>query len=163
MRIAVAFLASFMLSVAAASPAASEDLRYCNHGKQLAAQRQHAEAIRYYNHCIQAGQLSAPALVSALLKRGKSLALTNRLEYAIRDFSTAIQYAPNSAAAYHNRGVAYAKAERMDAALQDLSRAIQLAPSEPSSYLGRAVIYKARGDAKMAAADAATAKRLAGG
>ena len=102
-------------------------------------------------------------MVSALLKRGKSLALTQQLDYAIRDFTAAIQYAPNSAAAYHNRGVAYAKASRMDEALVDLSKAIQLAPQEPSSYLGRAVIYKARGDEKLAANDAAIAKRLAQG
>ena len=51
----------------------------------------------------------------------------------------------------------------MDEALADLSKAIQLAPQEPSSYLGRAVIYKARGEQKLAASDAAIAKRLAQG
>lgn len=163
MRLKTVFAATLLLTVTASLPAAGEDLRYCDHGKQLSRQRQHAEAIRYFNHCIQAGRLSAPSMVSALLKRGKSLALTQQLDYAIRDFTAAIQYAPNSAAAYHNRGVAYAKASRMDVALADLSKAIQLAPQEPSSYLGRAVIYKARGDEKLAANDAAIAKRLAQG
>ena len=163
MRLKVAFTAALFLSLTASLPAVGEDLRYCDHGKQLARERQHSEAIRYFNHCIQAGQLTAPSMVSALLKRGKSLALTKQLDYAIRDFTAAIQYAPRSAAAYHNRGVAYAKSNRMDQALTDLSKAIQLAPREPSSYLGRAVIYKARGDEKLAAADAATAKRLASG
>ena len=163
MRLKTAFAATLLLAMTASLPAASEDLRYCDHGKQLSRQRQHAEAIRYFNHCIQAGQLSAQSMVSALLKRGKSLALTKQLEFAIRDFTAAIQYAPNSAAAYHNRGVAYAKASRMDEALADLSKAIQLAPQELSSYLGRAVIYKARGEQKLAASDAVIAKRLAQG
>lgn len=163
MRLKTAFAATMLLAVTASFPAASEDLRYCGHGKQLSRQRQHAEAIRYFNHCIQAGQLSAPSMVSALLKRGKSLAMPQQLDYAIRDFIAAIQYAPNSTAAHHNPGVACAKASRMDKALVDLSNAIQLIPQEPSSYLGRAAIYKACGDEKLAANDAVIAKRLAEG
>ncbi len=115
--------------------AAGEDLRYCYHEKQLSRQRQHAGAIRYFSHFIQAGQLSPQSMVSALLKGRKSLALKKQLEYAIRDFTTAIQYAPNSNAEYHNRAVAYAKASRMAEALADLSKAIQLAPKNHLSTL----------------------------
>ena len=90
MRLKTAFAATLFAAVTVRMPAVGEDLRYCDHGKQLSRQRQHAEAIRYLNHRIKAGQLTAPSMVSALLKLGKALALTKQLDCAIRYFSAAI-------------------------------------------------------------------------
>ena len=90
MRLKTAFAATLFAAVTVRMPAVGEDLRYCDHGEQLSRQRQHAEAIRYLNHRIKAGQLTAPSMVSALLKLGKALALTKQLDCAIRYFSAAI-------------------------------------------------------------------------
>ena len=63
MRLKAAFAAALFAATTAGMSASAEDLRYCDYGKQLLQRRQHAEAIQYFNHCIQAGQLSAPSMV----------------------------------------------------------------------------------------------------
>ena len=71
---------------------------------------------------------------------------------AVRLFTQALQYDPNSGEIYHNRGMAYSHLEHWREAASDFSRAIALSP-HPSSYEQRGMAYYQIGDRASAFID----------
>ena len=60
---------------------------------------------------------------------------------ALKDFSSAIRYDPDSDRGYTNRGLCYRVLKKCDKAIEDFNQAIQINPNRPDSYFGRAQAY----------------------
>ncbi len=60
---------------------------------------------------------------------------------ALKDFTQAISYDPESDRGYANRGLCYRVLKKYDKALQDFNHSLMLNQSRPDSYFGRAQTY----------------------
>jgi tetratricopeptide (TPR) repeat protein len=74
-------------------------------------------------------------------------------DYAINNFSQAIDLKPNLTNAYINRGIAYLKTGVPEKAVQDLTQAVALNPADPEIYYNRALVYENLGEIEKALAD----------
>jgi Flp pilus assembly protein TadD len=68
------------------------------------------------------------------------------IDNALKEFSTAIEKAPNYAEAYSNRGVAYMQQRKFNKALEDLKKAKELKSDSPSIRYNLACLYSLKGD-----------------
>ena len=75
------------------------------------------------------------ATASSYLDRGNTWA--KKGEWTQADFSLALDFNPDYAAAYYNRGVARSKQGNFDLALQDFERAVELNPLLTEAYVDR--------------------------
>lgn len=89
--------------------------------------------------------------------RGMAYFAMGSHQRALKDFSSAICYDPDSDRGYTNRGLCYRVLKKCDKAILDFNRAIQINPNRPDSYFGRAQAYvdtqqyaKARDDCEKA-------------
>ncbi len=80
---------------------------------------------------------------------------------AIRDFSQAIELAPDMAGTFNNRGQAHALQKELDLAIDDFSEAIRLLPSFATAYLNRGNGWATKGELDAAIDDFNEAIRLA--
>jgi putative GTP pyrophosphokinase len=70
--------------------------------------------------------------------RGMAYFAMGSHQRALKDFSSAISYDPESDRGYANRGLCYRVLKKHERALQDFNQALQINPSRPDSYFGRA-------------------------
>ncbi len=109
---------------------------------------------------IQAGLAESP-LAAVYFRRGIAYEKKGDHEQAIRDFSQAIQLAPDSANAFLNRGVAHREKGDVDRAIEDFAQAIRLRPTSALAWRGRAELYlDYNEDYERAVADYGEAVRL---
>jgi len=73
--------------------------------------------------------------------RGMAYFAMGSHQRALKDFSSAIRYDPDSDRGYTNRGLCYRVLKKCDKAIEDFNQAIQINPNRPDSYFGRAQAY----------------------
>jgi putative GTP pyrophosphokinase len=73
--------------------------------------------------------------------RGMAYFATGNHQRALKDFSSAISYDPESDRGYANRGLCYRVLKKHEKALQDFNQSLRLNPSHPDGYFGRAQTY----------------------
>lgn len=75
-------------------------------------------------------------------------------QWAVDDFSRALDRDPTLIAAYYNRGVLYwRELENWHRAVRDLTRVIELAPHRHEAWFNRAMAFQQRGQLEEAADD----------
>jgi Flp pilus assembly protein TadD len=92
-------------------------------------------------------------LAAALGRENDNAGRAREFDQAIRDYSRAIELAPNSIAAYYHRGLALARRGDYDGAIRDASKVIDLAPNDAQAYLIRGGAHHDAGDYDSAFAD----------
>ena len=92
-------------------------------------------------------------LAQALYQRGAGHAAMGEYTEAVRDYTQALKFAPDSSDALYNRGGAYSKLGRWDDALADFNALLKIVPNDPNTYYARAWIHAQRGEDKAAIAD----------
>ena len=92
-------------------------------------------------------------LAQALYQRGAGHAAKGEYQEAVRDYTQALKFAPNSSDALYNRGGAYSKLGRWDDALADYNALLKIVPNDPNTYYARAWVHAQRGEDKAAIAD----------
>jgi lipoprotein NlpI len=92
-------------------------------------------------------------LAQALYQRGAGHASKGEYTEAVRDFTQALKFAPNSTDALYNRGGAYTKLGRWDDALADFNALAEIVPNDPNTFYARAWVHAQRGNDKAAIAD----------
>ena len=70
----------------------------------------------------------------------------NNYEYAIEDYTRAIQLDPNDPNLYNNLGVAYFNIGDVNKAIENYTKAITIKPDHDSSYYNRGDSYYNRGE-----------------
>ena len=90
---------------------------------------------------------------SAYLSIGELDSSNDKFENAIEDFTEAIKYKSNYAAAYNNRGRAYFTKGKLENAIADFSKAIELMPGFVEAYHYRGLAYFLKGNFDDAIAD----------
>ncbi len=73
--------------------------------------------------------------------RGMAYFAIGNHQQALKDFSNAIKYDPESDRGYANRGLCNRVLNKHEKALFDFSQAIKINPNRPDSYFGRAQTY----------------------
>jgi tetratricopeptide (TPR) repeat protein len=85
---------------------------------------------------------------------GNTTGNTAEQEFAVADFTRAIELDPNYVAAYYNRGVLYWRELRNGyRAIRDLTRVLELKPAWAEALFNRAMAHQIRGDHEKAIAD----------
>jgi lipoprotein NlpI len=97
--------------------------------------------------------LQGRELAQALYQRGAGQAARGDYADAVRDFTQALKFAPNSSDALYNRGGAYTKLGRWDDALADFNALLKIVPNDPNTFYARAWVYAQRGEDAAAIAD----------
>src|SRR5688572_10724725 len=97
--------------------------------------------------------LQGRELAQALYQRGAGHAAKGEYTEAVRDFTQALKFAPNSTDALYNRGGAYTKLGRWDDALADFNALAEIVPNDPNTFYARAWVHAQRGNDKAAIAD----------
>jgi lipoprotein NlpI len=92
-------------------------------------------------------------LAQALYQRGAGHAAKGEYTEAVRDYTQALKFAPDSSDALYNRGGAYSKLGRWDDALADFNALLKIVPNDPNTYYARAWVQAQRGEDKAAIAD----------
>lgn len=77
--------------------------------------------------------------------RNKAL-FDENIDNALKEFSLAIEKAPDYAEAYSNRGAAFMQQRKYNKALEDLKKAKELKPDSPSICYNLACLYSLTGD-----------------
>lgn len=73
--------------------------------------------------------------------RGMAYFAMGHHQRALKDFSNAINYDPESDRGYANRGLCYRVLKRFEKALQDFDQTLKINPNRPESYFGRAQTF----------------------
>jgi len=105
----------------------------------------------------QAGSSEPSFEVRSHIKQGLSYVSTAKnahnkalfdenIDNALKEFSLAIEKAPDYADAYSNRGVAYMQQRKYNKALEDLKKAKELKSESPSIRYNLACLYSLKGD-----------------
>ncbi len=90
----------------------------------------------------------------AYQNRGTAFAKADRLDRAIRDYTTVITLEPLShPEAYYNRGYAYYSLGRNDRAMEDFSTVILLNPNSAGAYFNRGIAQFKTGRKELAVSD----------
>jgi tetratricopeptide (TPR) repeat protein len=156
---------------------------YFYHGQTLARLKLYAKAIDDFSHAINLKKDFIDAYINKalayasisnfneahkILKLSLNFAHNNpgvfynlgiialkqkHYDYAINNFSQAIELKPNLTNAYVNRGVAYLKTGDSEKAVQDFTQAVALNPTDPEIYYNRAFVYENLGEIEKALAD----------
>ena len=92
-------------------------------------------------------------LAQALYRRGSGYAAKGAYTEAVRDFTQALKFAPNSTDALYNRGAAYSKLDHWDEALADFNALLKLVPNDPNTLYARAWVHAQLGKDEAAIAD----------
>ena len=79
--------------------------------------------------------LQGRELAQALYQRGAGHAAKGEYQEAVRDYTQALKFAPDSSDALYNRGGAYSKLGRWDDALADFDALLKIVPNDPNTHL----------------------------
>jgi putative GTP pyrophosphokinase len=85
--------------------------------------------------------------------RGMAYFALGSHQRALKDFSSAINYDPESDRGYANRGLCYRVLKKYEKALQDFNQALTINPNRPDGYFGRAQAHYDMQEFDMALAD----------
>jgi ppGpp synthetase/RelA/SpoT-type nucleotidyltranferase len=85
--------------------------------------------------------------------RGMAYFATGSYQRALKDFSSAINYDPESDRGYANRGLCHRVMKRYEKALQDFNQALEINPNRPDGYFGRAQTHYDMQQFELALAD----------
>ncbi|HET6161348.1 MAG TPA: tetratricopeptide repeat protein [Dongiaceae bacterium] len=102
---------------------------------------------------IDTQRLQGRELAQALYQRGVGFAAKADYKSAVRDFSQALKFAPDSTDALYNRGGAYSKLDRWDDALADFNALLKIVPNDPNTFYARAWVYSQLGKDEAAIDD----------
>lgn len=102
---------------------------------------------------IKATRPQGRELAYALYRRGTGYAAKGDYTTAVRDFTQALKFAPNSSDALYNRGGAYSKLGRWSEALADFTALLEVVPNDPNTFYARAWVHAQLGKDKAAIAD----------
>ena len=102
---------------------------------------------------IDTRRLQGRELAQALYHRGAGYAAKGDYAEAVRNFTQALKFAPDSTDALYNRGGAYTKLDRWDDALADFNAVLKIAPNDIDTFYARAWVHAQRGDDEAAIAD----------
>lgn len=102
---------------------------------------------------IETRRLQGKELGIVLYQRGLGQAGLQHYKDAVRDFSQALKFAPESADVLYNRGAAYSKLGRWDEAIADYTAQLAMVPNDPNALYARAWASAQRGDDAAAIAD----------
>jgi lipoprotein NlpI len=102
---------------------------------------------------IKATRPQGRELAHALYRRGTGYAATGDYTTAVRDFTQALKFAPNSTDALYNRGTAYSRLGRWNEALADFTALLKVVPNDPNTFYARAWVHAQLGRDKAAIAD----------
>ena len=102
---------------------------------------------------IETRSLKGKELGIALYHRGVGQAGLQRYKDAVRDFTQALKFAPESSDVLYNRGSAYSRLGRWDEAIADYGALLALVPNDPNAFYARAWAHAQRGDDAAAIAD----------
>src|SRR5688500_5379709 len=97
--------------------------------------------------------LQGRELAQALYQRGAGHAAKGEYPEAVRDYTQALKFAPDSSDALYNRGGAYSKLGRWDDALADFNALLEIVPNDPNTHYARAWVQAQRGEDGAAIAD----------
>ncbi len=98
------------------------------------------EAIALYNQLLGM-QLDRKIRGLVYNHRGMAYFAQGQQKRALKDFSSAIGYDPESDRGYANRGLCHRVQEKYAKALEDFDRALKINPNRPDNYFGRAQTY----------------------
>ena len=129
--------------------------RGASHGRRGDDER----AVSDFTRAIKIGPKQAT--LQGLLNRAIAYQKIGYLDGAIADYTRVIKET-NAAGAYVNRGNAFMSKDDYRKAVADYTKAIKLAPESAVAYQARSVAYAKQGNADLARADNATARRIAG-
>jgi tetratricopeptide (TPR) repeat protein len=178
MRIALCIVAALLLvscgtPVAPASPAPETAEEYMERGDSLAEQGLYPEAIDHFSAAID----MEPENSEAFFLRGRahydcaaklsveatgqppeavpflSEDVTEQMELAVADYTTALDLDPLYARAYNNRGNARATLGDLEWAVEDYDRALELDGSLKLTYFNRGVVHYQLFDYEASIAD----------
>ena len=127
-------------------------------GLKYFREKNYEEAIKYFTESLPKEATDAIKTYNILLYRGLSYSyltsyLTNRYDYAISDYSKAIDINPKLDKAYNNRGVVYSNKSEYDKAIEDFNQAISLKPENDAAYNNRGLAYLDKGQYQKAIED----------
>ncbi len=178
MRIALCMVAALLLvscgtPVAPASPAPETAEEYMERGESLAEQGLYPEGIDHFSTAIEL----EPQNSEAFFLRGRahydyaaklsveatgqppeavpflSEDVTEQMELAVADYTTALNLNPLYARAYNNRGNARATLGDLEGAVEDYDRALELDGSLNLTYFNRGLIHYQLFDYEASIAD----------
>lgn len=110
-------------------------------------------AIRACSGLIAGNQIDAALRARIYLRRANAWLVEEEPAAAVSDFSRAIAFDANNAAALAGRAKAHGVLGEHDLAAADWSRVAELIPTDEAAYLGRAAAQLARGRTSDALAD----------
>lgn len=98
-------------------------------GVEASNQQAHAQAAYYFSRAIDLGWLSPGDRAKVYYNRGRSYGALGDYDWAIEDYSHAIELDPKFAEAFHGRAVVLDQTGERLRAIKDLQRAHALAPT----------------------------------
>lgn len=110
-------------------------------------------AIRACSALIAGNQIDAAMRARIYLRRANAWLIEEEPAAAVSDFSRAIAFDANNAAALAGRAKAHGILGEHDLAAADWSRVTEISPTDEAAYLGRAAAQLARGQTSGALAD----------
>ncbi|NJO34630.1 MAG: tetratricopeptide repeat protein [Rhodospirillales bacterium] len=143
------FAALLSLCVMAAPALAQTDEGEVNQMREACAKSDVPQAqIDACTRLIDTRRLQGRELAQALYQRGAGYAAKGEYKEAVRDYTQALKFAPDSSDALYNRGGAYSKLGRWDDALADFNALLEIVPNDPNTHYARAWVHAQRGEDK---------------
>ena len=139
--------------VLAASPSLSNSRDDCLHGMPR-------KAVGGCTEEINSGRWSPPFLTKLYFSRAVNNSLINRIDPAIRDFTSVIKLNNRHVHAYYNRGLLFAKKRQFKRAAYDYSFAIRYGMNHEGMFVLRGFTYEKLGKYRNAIIDYNRALRI---
>lgn len=98
-------------------------------------------------------KMECPSLAIVYYNRGIAYSNIGKDVAAIKDFTKAIELAPNEIYLYYNRGLAYIFTGKYEMAVSDFSKVIEMNTQEDSAYYNRGLAYYYLGENEEAILD----------
>ena len=103
------------------------------------------KAIEYYTRSIELNPLFFKVVlyvIKAYFNRGFVFNKIEKFEFAISDYTRAVELEPQNPFTYFNRAIAFEKINDYEKAIEDLSFSIKILPNKVEFYLKRAFLFK---------------------
>ena len=155
---------SFMKVLEIAPHEKDNYLVYYNLGMAYFKNRQYDESIYQFTKALEITPVKDKKRKFDILEwRANAFQKNNEFDYAIKDYSDAIQLIPkheNIKGVYHNRAWIWFNKGNYDKAIEDFSEAISIDPKLDALYYGRASVWFKKADFQRAVIDAKEAVKL---
>ncbi len=122
------------------------------------------ENERFYNAVVESKTLRIENVPSdpaeAYYKLGMDFCNKGQYDYAISNFTIALEMNPKHLEAYYNRGLAYDKKGLCEQAIMDYNKVLEINPKDAIAYASRAISYYRKGEHDKAITDYNKAQSL---